>query len=82
MISFFILRAIFYKSHIWSKKKVIWYKNGDFFRNLHKILSDNMVSVYVFGPHFDPIGVGVVDDLADFTKTDLKTLFLRVIHRE
>ena len=60
-------------------------KNGDFFRNFHKILSDNMVSVYFFGPHFDPIGVGsklIVDDLDDFSKTDLKTLFLRVIHRK
>jgi hypothetical protein len=35
-----------------------------------------MVSVYFFGPHFDPIGVGskfIVEDMADFTKTDLKT---------
>ena len=52
------LRAIFYKSHIWSKKKVFWCKNGVFFRILHEILSDNMVSVYFFGPHFYPIGVG------------------------
>jgi hypothetical protein len=41
----------------------------------------NMVSDYFFGPHFDPIRVGsnlIVKDLADFTRTDLKTLFLGI----
>ena len=58
-------------------------ENGYFFRILHEILSDKMVSDYFLGRLFDPIGVGsklIVDDLADLTKTDLKTLFLRVIH--
>jgi hypothetical protein len=46
---------------------------------LYEILSDNLVSVNFFGPHFDPLGMGsklMDDDLADFTKTDLKTFFL------
>jgi len=37
--------------------KDLYVKNGYFFRILHEILSDNMVSVYhFFGPRFDPIG--------------------------
>ena len=66
--------------------KVLYVKNGYFFRILHEILSDNMVWVYhFFGPRFDPIGAGsklFVDDFAYFTRTDLKTLFLRVINQE
>jgi hypothetical protein len=60
-------------------------QSGYFFLIFHEILSDNMVSAYFLDLISTPQGWGsklIVDDLTDFTKTDLKTLFLRVIHRE
>ena len=50
----FVLRVVFFKSGIWSKIKVLQAQNGYFFRILHQILSDNVVSIYFFGPHIDP----------------------------
>jgi hypothetical protein len=48
------LRVVFSKNRIWSKIKVLQVKNGYFFRILHPILSDYVVSIYFFGPHFNP----------------------------
>ena len=48
------LRVVFFKNGIWSKIKVLQAQNGYFFRILHQILSDNVVSIYFFGPHIDP----------------------------
>ena len=40
----FYLKGRFFRTCIWSKIKV---------RILHQILSDNVMSIYFFGPHFD-----------------------------
>jgi len=72
--------------------KVLLVQNGYYFRILHEILSDNTVFFWnLFRPLemerpleliFDLWSKLIVDDLADFTKTGLETLLLRVIHRE
>jgi hypothetical protein len=51
------IRAIFFKTILAQNESSL----GEirlFFRIIYEILSDNLVSVNFFGPHFDPLGMG------------------------
>ncbi len=51
-----VLKSRFFLKPFWAEMKVLQVKNGYYFRILHEILSDNMVSIYFFGPPFSQHG--------------------------